>query len=109
MEREADEWPLATPSPNEDQQSGPRKLERPSSAGNLLTGTRRPGILKNSRRSMSNGDTVVGSVAGGDGGVVVVHGDNTDEVVPAVGGEKIPLKTKKKKFGTLRRMFRLDD
>ncbi|KAI6592926.1 hypothetical protein MCOR04_003419 [Pyricularia oryzae] len=109
MEREADEWPLATPSPNEDQQSGPRKLERPSSAGNLLTGTRRPGILKNSRRSMSNGDTVVGSVAGGDGGVVVLHGDNTDEVVPAVGGEQIPPKTKKKKFGTLRRMFRLDD
>ncbi|TLD18473.1 hypothetical protein PspLS_10124 [Pyricularia sp. CBS 133598] len=109
MEHETEEWPLATPSPNDEQQSGPRKLERPSSAGNLLTGTRRPGILKNSRRSMSNGDKVVGAVDGGDGGIVVVHGDNTDEVVPAVGGEQIPPKNKKKKFGALRRMFRLDD
>ncbi|TLD07900.1 hypothetical protein PgNI_10891 [Pyricularia grisea] len=109
MERAAEEWPLATPSPGEEQHSGFQKSERPSSAGNLLTGTRRPGILKTSRRSMSNGDKVVGAVDGGNGGVVVVHGDNTDEVVPAVGGEQIPPKTKKKKFGALRRMFRLDD
>ncbi|TLS22298.1 uncharacterized protein PpBr36_09877 [Pyricularia pennisetigena] len=106
---EAEQWPLATPSPSEEQQNGLRNSERPASAGNLLTGSHRPGILKNTRRTMSNGDRVVGAVGGGDGGVVVVHGDNVDEVVPVVGGEHIPSKTKKKKFGALRRMFRLDD
>ncbi|KAI0203367.1 hypothetical protein F4808DRAFT_418442 [Astrocystis sublimbata] len=100
-------------------------LRRPNSAGNLLTssasnsnhaigtkamagGIERPNM--DGRRSVSLGQMVLGGDEGGVGGHVPVAGFEYTAASSVAGGAAAGDKNaKKKKFGALRRMFKLDE